>query len=73
MFLIAPESERLEVAVTVNVFTGLQLMGAKATADGRGFSGAATHDESLTVQLAAARGGGVCRRLFTSAVYTWAT
>lgn len=34
--------------------------------------GQAFRDESLTVQLAEARGGGMCRRLFTSAVYTWA-
>lgn len=35
LVLIAPESYRLKVAVSVNVFTGLELMGLKQTADGR--------------------------------------
>lgn len=59
LVLIAPESYRLEVAVSVNVFTGLELMGLKQTADGRRL-----REQSLTVQLAGAWGGGVCRRLF---------
>lgn len=67
LVLIAPGSLRLEVAVTVNVFTWLRLMGLKEQQMGRAF-----RDESLTVQLVEARGGGMCRRLFTSAVYTWA-
>lgn len=60
LVLIAPGSSRLEVAVTVNVFTGLWLMGLKEQQMGKDFSvvvaAAAAHGKSLTVQFAESPG-----------------
>ena len=60
MFLIAPESSRLGVAVTVNVFTGLWLMGLEEQQMGEDFcvavAAAAANGRSLTVQFAESPG-----------------